>query len=129
MLGLVEYYEGAFPSAERCLEQALDRYGALDHKPNVAGTVDALGMAASAVGEARRAAFLFGAARALREAIHAPLDDAIDAEDYDRRVAAARAALGDAAFQSAWEEGHAVSTEDTQAFLRALQSASDAQSD
>jgi hypothetical protein len=52
----------------------------------------------------QRAARLFGAAAALREAIGAPLPP-VEHAAYDRSVAALRAALPEAAFAAAWAEG------------------------
>ncbi len=57
---------------------------------------------------AEQAARLFGAAAALRDAIGAPLPPS-DQTDVDRGVAAARGAMGDEAFQAAWEQGRSMS--------------------
>ena len=65
-----------------------------------------------------RAARLFGAAEALREAIRAPRP-VIDRADYERQVAATCAALGEEAFGAAWAEGRALSLEE--AIQNALQ--------
>ena len=54
-----------------------------------------------------RAARLFGAAALLREATgSAPLPS--DRADYQKRVAAVKAILGETAFIEAWEAGHAM---------------------
>jgi hypothetical protein len=65
---------------------------------------------AGAEGDAERAARLFGAAEALREALGAPLPP-VERAHYDRSVAATRAALGEEAFAAAWAEGRALSLE------------------
>jgi tetratricopeptide (TPR) repeat protein len=57
-----------------------------------------------------RATRLLGAAAALREAIGAPLVP-YEQAGYERAVAALRGALGDAAFQTAWAAGHALTPE------------------
>ena len=59
-------------------------------------------------GLAERAAWLFGAAAAVREAIGAsPQPD--ERAEYDRNLAAVRAALGDEAFLAAWAHGQTLS--------------------
>src|SRR5262249_48665715 len=55
----------------------------------------------------RRAVRLFGAAAALREASGVALAPA-DLEELDQDLAAARAALGEAAVEQAWGEGRAM---------------------
>ncbi len=61
-------------------------------------------------GEELWAARLWGAANALREAIHTPLPP-IDCADYERSVAAARGSLGEKAFTAAWSQGRVMSPE------------------
>lgn len=73
-----------------------------------------LGMAAGAAlrGQPARAARLWGAAEALREAIdHPPLPLEKAHYDYEGYLAAARAGLEEAAFEAAWSEGRAMSPE------------------
>jgi predicted ATPase/transcriptional regulator with XRE-family HTH domain len=65
-------------------------------------------------GDARRAVRLCGAATALREAIGVPLPPT-GRSAFDRTTAAARAALGEAAFRAAWAAGQALSLEDVSA--------------
>src|SRR5437016_4492331 len=55
-----------------------------------------------------RAARLFGTAQALREAIGAPLPP-VERAEHECHLAAARAALGEAAFTLAWMAGRAMS--------------------
>jgi hypothetical protein len=65
----------------------------------------------AALGSSLGAARLWGAAARLREDIGAPLPPN-ERPRYDRRVAAARAALGDdTAFARAWHEGGALTLE------------------
>jgi tetratricopeptide (TPR) repeat protein len=71
-----------------------------------------------AQGLAERAAWLFGAAAAVREAIGAsPQPD--ERAEYDRNLAAVRAALGDAAFSAAWEHGQTLTLEEVVALVSA----------
>jgi len=62
-------------------------------------------------GRPERAARLWGAADALREADAAPPWPG-DARDYDRLVAAARAGLGPRAFDAAWAAGRALGADE-----------------
>jgi hypothetical protein len=67
-----------------------------------------------------RAARLFGAAEVLLEALHASLPH-VERDDYGRAVAGVRAALGDAAFDTAHGEGRAMSVEEAIALALASQ--------
>jgi hypothetical protein len=73
---------------------------------------------AVAQAQSERAARLFGAAEALREAIGTPLPPA-DRAEHDRSVAAVRTALGEEAFAAAWAEGRALTLEHAVAFALA----------
>jgi hypothetical protein len=74
--------------------------------------VESLAGAASAVGQWRRAARLWGAMERLREEIGAPLA-ASERTGHDRRISDARAALGDDdAFDAAWRQGRAMTDEE-----------------
>ena len=75
--------------------------------------LEGLARVAAAKGRPERASRLCGAAAALREelgALHSPL--AARRAEHDRTVAAARAALGEDAFESAWAKGHALPFEE-----------------
>ena len=77
---------------------------------------------AAAGGEAERAARLFGAAEALREAVgyqHLPEEEALR-EPY---FAAARSQLKEAMWQQAWKEGRSMTLEE--AFSYALEENAD----
>ena len=63
---------------------------------------------AQAQGQLIRAVRLFGAAQAILQTLNWRLPPA-DGETYERNVASARAQLSKAAFDTAWEEGHALS--------------------
>jgi non-specific serine/threonine protein kinase len=72
--------------------------------------LELLAAAVSMRGEHGRAAWLFGAAEALREAAGAFVLPLYRAE-YERGVATARAGLAEAAFSAAWAEGRAMTPE------------------
>ncbi len=61
-------------------------------------------------GDAQRAARLFGATEALRQAINLPIRVS-EFPDYDRWVAAARGATDADSFAAAWKEGAAMTLE------------------
>ena len=109
LLGKIARDEGNFPRARDLFAQSLgcrERLGAWSIPYNLEG----LASVASAEGQAERAARLFGAAEAIREAIHTPLwPDNLP--EYGRQVAAVRAQLDEATFASAWADGRAMTTE------------------
>jgi hypothetical protein len=72
-------------------------------------------MAAETEGDYRKAARLFGAAEALRQAIGAPVPF-VERADYDRNTAAVRAQLDEATFNAAWVEGRAMTMEQAIAY-------------
>jgi len=72
--------------------------------------LELLAAAVSMRGEHERAAWLFGAAEALREAVGAFVLPLYRAE-YERGVAAVRSGLDEVAFSAAWSEGRAMTPE------------------
>jgi len=64
---------------------------------------------------ANSGSILLGAAEALRETLRAPLPPA-DQERYQQGCAAARAALGEQAFEAAWAKGRTMSWEEAVAY-------------
>jgi multidrug efflux pump subunit AcrA (membrane-fusion protein) len=77
--------------------------------------VNALGVLASAQRQARRAATLFGAQAELYEWQKFTLSLA-EREEYERALASTRAALGENAFSSAWEEGRGMTLDQAVAY-------------
>jgi tetratricopeptide (TPR) repeat protein len=78
-----------------------------------------LGSTAAAAQRMTRAARIFGAEAALRDANGFPLDPGIE-DDHDRNVTLAREALGEEAFAVAFEAGAALSLEEAVAEALAL---------
>ncbi len=72
--------------------------------------LEGLARLAAGQGTFARAAQLWGEVEALRQSISTPLPAAERAE-YDRAVAAARAHLGDIAFDASWNQGRALVSE------------------
>ncbi|HET7273298.1 MAG TPA: tetratricopeptide repeat protein [Rubrobacter sp.] len=73
--------------------------------------LEGLARVALAQGRMERAAWLIGAAAALREDMGWPLPPAKRAE-HDRTVTVIRQALGERAFEEAWAKGHALPSEE-----------------
>jgi len=97
--------------ARDLLKESLALSGELGDGLNAAESLDGLACTAAARGEAGRAARLFGAAEALREAMGIPLPSAARAlrEPYTR---AARSRLDEVEWTRRWEEGRAMSQEE-----------------
>jgi predicted ATPase/DNA-binding CsgD family transcriptional regulator len=76
--------------------------------------LEELGVVAVACGEAKRAAHLLGASEAYRETLGVPLA-AGEESDYAAAVDAAKAALGDDAFATAWAAGRRLTIDEARA--------------
>jgi non-specific serine/threonine protein kinase len=124
LVGSVAYKQGDNARARELWEESLALRQELGEKYGIAECLEWTAIMIPAQGDRRtaleRAVRLFGAAAALREAISAPLEP-YQRADHNREVAAARAAIGDAAFDAAWSEGAAMPQE--QAISYALESA------
>jgi tetratricopeptide (TPR) repeat protein len=114
-LGRVAQKQGETERAAALYRESLDRYRKTGRKPEVARSVEALASLMSVQGQRERAARLFGAAEALREAAGAPIPPG-DRVDYEREVAAARAAPGEDAFSVVRAEGRAMALKHAIAF-------------
>ena len=110
-VGNVDVELGDYPAAPESCSRRAWRSGANWATDGERYSVEGLAAVVAALGGSLRAAGIWGAAERLREEIGAPLPPN-ERPRYDRRVAAARAALGDdAAFDRAWQEGRALTIE------------------
>ncbi len=109
-LGLVASGQGEYPLARSFYEECVAIRQALGDKQGIAYTLEGFAGLAVAQGQGKRAARLLGGVESLREAIRAPVAPANQA-DHDRKVSAARSALGEQAFAAAWAEGRAMTLE------------------
>ncbi len=110
-LGNVANDQGEYPSARALLEQSLAIQRDLGDRAGMAESLEGLGYVEFRLAGPGRAARLWGAAERLREQIGAPMRVG-ELPRYDRQVAAARAAVGDATtFGAAWQEGRAQTLE------------------
>jgi predicted ATPase/transcriptional regulator with XRE-family HTH domain/Tfp pilus assembly protein PilF len=103
-LGHLVHTQGDESHAAALLQESLILAQAVGDKGIMARCLEDLADIARAQGRAERAARLFGAAATQREAIGAPIPPD-ERADYDRTLAAMRAALSAAAFTRAWETG------------------------
>jgi predicted ATPase/DNA-binding XRE family transcriptional regulator len=117
-LGWATLGQGDHERAAQLFGEALKLNSKLGEKWLSADCLDGLARVASVQGSPVRAARLWGAAKASSEdigALAAPLDQT----DYDRHVAAARAQLAEAAFDTAWTEGRSLTFEQAVAYALA----------
>jgi non-specific serine/threonine protein kinase len=122
-LGGVAYAEGQHANARDLLNESL----ALLHEAHdgwgIASALEGLALVAQALAQPRPAACIWGAAERLREEIGAAMPPA-NRRRYEVQVAAARAALGDDdAFDSAWNQGRAMSVDEVVPYALELDAA------
>ena len=110
-LANVAFEQGDYPAAGALFEQGLAIQRELGDMRAIASSLEGLSAVVAALGSSLRAVRIWGAAERQREEIGSPLPPN-ERPRYGRRVAAARAALGDdAAFDRAWQEGRALTLE------------------
>jgi tetratricopeptide (TPR) repeat protein len=108
-LGRTATEQGDYRRAATLLDKSLALFRELGGaKLGMVLGMQGLAVVACAQEQPERAAQLFGAAQALREAIGVPRPPA-DQARYDRTVAAARARLGEDAFAAEWAKGRGFS--------------------
>jgi predicted ATPase/DNA-binding CsgD family transcriptional regulator len=119
--GMVSVMGRNYDQTESVARKGLESVRELGDRPGASFALLVEAALAGVRNEPVRAARLWGAAEALREAIGLSMghQDRVD-YDYEGRVAAARAQLDDAAWKAAWNEGRTMSPE--QAVDYALQS-------
>ena len=109
-LGTVVTEQGDYAGAWVLHEQSLLIRRELGDVEGTARALEGLAEVVAALGSPLRAARIWGAAEGIRAEVGLPLSPS--RPDYHRRVAAARAALGnDIAFERGWQEGRALTIE------------------
>jgi predicted ATPase/DNA-binding CsgD family transcriptional regulator len=103
-LGVSARHEGNLPGANALFREALQVAREKGARLEISDCLEGLAGVACARGRPDRAAYLFGSAEALREAIGAERTSWIR-PDYVQDVAASRVQLEDKAFKSAWAAG------------------------
>jgi predicted ATPase/DNA-binding winged helix-turn-helix (wHTH) protein len=110
-LGEVAFEVGEFRIAGGLYKEGLAIRRKLGDREGIAYVLEGHAAVLAALGDCLHAARIGGAAQRLREEIGAPLLPN-ERTRYDRRIAAARTALGDGlAFDRAWKEGRALTLE------------------
>jgi hypothetical protein len=110
-LGAVALEHQDSTRAQDLLQDALARYRALGDQDGLAHCLEGLAAVAALQGRPAYAARLAGAAEALRERVGAVLSPS-DRSRHERRLAPARAALDEAAFARAWQQGRSTPLEE-----------------
>jgi predicted ATPase len=109
--GLAELRHGNLESAETSFREVLTIARELKDPVSTILGLERFADLAVATHAPRQAAMMWGAAARLREEINLPIPFH-EENEHKRTVAAARAALGDAAFDQAWREGSAMELEE-----------------
>ena len=110
-LAIVAHDQGDYRVAGALHQESLVIRRELGDRLGIAISLEGLAAVAAALGNLLRAGRLWGAAERLRTEVGSPLWPR-GRPEYDRHVAAARAAVGDdAAFDRAWQEGYALTLE------------------
>jgi predicted ATPase/transcriptional regulator with XRE-family HTH domain len=107
-LGEIAYRRGDVQLAIRRYREALDLLEAVPNKAAIASVLESLAAALTASNAPRQAARIFGATDALRQTIGSPRFPA-DRAAYGVAIAATRAALGEALFDTEWQMGTVMS--------------------
>jgi predicted ATPase len=111
LLGLVAYLQDDYASARAHYQKSLTIRQALGDKQGIASSLEVFAGLSAVQREPMEAARLWGTAKALREAIAAPLAPN-ERPRHEREVAAARAQLDEERFAAAWAEGRAMPLEE-----------------
>jgi ATP/maltotriose-dependent transcriptional regulator MalT len=110
-LGKIARAQGDYARATALYTESLTlRWDRVGDKVGIAGSLRGLASIAALTGYSARAARLYGAAEAVREAIGAPIPR--HHSPTERAIAKARAALGEADFAVAWNEGRGLALAD-----------------
>lgn len=115
VLATLTHQQGDLTAARRFLAESLPIQHDIGHLAGIAQTLEAAAALAMTSGRADLSANLAGAAAALREEIAAPLP-ANERCRHEKDIAAARAALGEAAFSGAFTLGRAMTWQQAAGF-------------
>jgi predicted ATPase len=113
-LGYLALHSGQLGEAEARFAESLTLFRAVGHRWSVADSLAGLAALAAARGRASLAARLFGAEKAAHDAIDVSgrQRDPANLREWERYMALAREALGEAAWRDAWHEGQALALEE-----------------
>ena len=109
-LGTIAQEQGDHERAVELFKESINRNQKLGNKAILAELMEGIAGVAGAYGRALRAARLYGAAEALREAISVPVP-AGDRPRYERHIAVACSVIDRETWEKAWAEGKNVALE------------------
>lgn len=109
-LGRVAYARGDYAKAQTLRAESLELCRELGNRRGMAYSLEAFGLLAAATQQWERAARLFGAAEALREAIGVPLPPA-ERGEAEAQIGIIRDNMGGPSFDAAWQEGRTMDSE------------------
>jgi DNA-binding CsgD family transcriptional regulator len=118
-IGFASVDLGDYPRALAALHESLRLGQARGNLSDLIDATEGLARLAAAAGQMAQAARFFGAAAARREAGGQPMAP-IEIEQLAPSIRAARAALGEEAYTTAWAQGHALSPDEALAEARNL---------
>ncbi|MFT4037445.1 MAG: tetratricopeptide repeat protein [Thermomicrobiales bacterium] len=104
-LAIIEAEQGHWPQAFREHQQALRIYHRVGDSRGVAASLEGMAAALATHADAGEAAWLYGAAAALRQRIGAPMG-VVEHAAYETGIATARSRLTPGAWETAWVVGH-----------------------
>jgi DNA-binding CsgD family transcriptional regulator/tetratricopeptide (TPR) repeat protein len=110
-LGQVARLRGDYKRAVAECQLGLSFYQKLNSQAEIPYSLEGLALVAAAQGEFQRAASLWGAASAMRDALHAPLPPSYETDDRPW-VEEARLALGKRAFAAHWAQGRLLTVDE-----------------
>ncbi|HEX8680787.1 MAG TPA: tetratricopeptide repeat protein [Ardenticatenaceae bacterium] len=125
-LGFVMHQQGDAEGAWAMHAESLALRRDIGDRAGTAASIEQMAALALSEGNSERAAHLWGAAEMLRSVLKVPLP-ASQRPRYEGDVAAARERLGDSLFRAMWNEGRAMSLEQTIAYALEASSLSGAQ--
>jgi predicted ATPase/class 3 adenylate cyclase len=108
-LGGVACDQGQFDASVAYYLESLELLRELGHRPRITYSLAELARVSSALGDAALAGSLWGAAERAREELG--MSPQTEGDEHAAQIAAARATLGGEAFDHAWHDGRALSTE------------------
>jgi predicted ATPase len=109
-LGHVERQQGNLTEARSMYRETIKGWQDLGNRAAIAHELECFGFLAMAEEEPQAAAKLFGAARALREKIQAPMTDS-ERVEYDQKVAQLGSMLAELELSALWVEGRSMTME------------------
>ena len=116
-LGDVHRAEGDLAAARSCFAESLRLAVSIEDKESIAFALEGAAGVAAAASDGDRAARLWGAADALRDAIGTPRPPSTGADDVAADLARTRDELGEEAFDRAWQAGRVAALEESMALV------------